>query len=57
MLYLASESELLQVEDNAVLTASLLKYTLILLLFVVLPIALMRLMVYKTIEVVRKDRR
>lgn len=39
------------------LAASLLKYSLILLLFVVLPIALMRLMVYKTIEVTRRDRR
>ncbi|MEJ2360989.1 MAG: hypothetical protein P8Z75_06120 [Gammaproteobacteria bacterium] len=39
------------------LAASLLKYSLILLLFVVLPIALMRLMVYKTIELTRRDRR
>jgi hypothetical protein len=36
------------------LSANLLKWTLVLLLFVVLPIALMRLMVYKTIEVPRK---
>lgn len=44
-------------EVNAMLTANLLKWTLVLLLFVVLPIALMRLMVYKTIEVTRKDQR
>ena len=37
------------------LSANLLKWTLILLLFVVLPIALMRLMVYKTIEIRRGD--
>ena len=36
------------------LSANLLKWTLVLLLFVVLPIALMRLMVYKTIAVQRK---
>lgn len=36
---------------------NLVKWTLVLLLFVVLPIALMRLMVYKTIEVTRKERR
>jgi hypothetical protein len=38
------------------LGANLLKWTLVLLLFVALPIALMRLMVYKTIEVKRQDR-
>lgn len=38
------------------LAANLLKWSLILLLFVVLPIALLRLMVYKTIEVKNKDR-
>lgn len=36
------------------LGATLLKWTLVLLLFVVLPIAFMRLMVYKTIEIQRK---
>lgn len=36
------------------LTAHLLKWTLVTLLFVVLPIALMRLMVYKTIETKRQ---
>ena len=36
------------------LTANLLKWTLVTLLFVVLPIALMRLMVYKTIETPRR---
>jgi hypothetical protein len=45
------------VEETTMLAASLLKYSLILLLFVVLPIALMRLMVYKTIELTRRDRR
>ena len=39
------------------LTANILKWTLVLLLFVALPIALMRLMVHKTIEVSHKDRR
>lgn len=37
------------------LTAHIVKWSLILLLFVALPIALLRLMVYKTIEVRRKD--
>lgn len=37
------------------LTAILLKWTLVLLLFVVLPIALMRFMVHRTIEVRHKD--
>jgi hypothetical protein len=36
------------------LTANLIKWTLVTLLFVVLPIALMRLLVYKTIEVQRR---
>ena len=36
------------------LTAHLLKWTLVTLLFVALPIALMRLMVYKTIETKRQ---
>ena len=39
------------------LVANLLKWTLVFLLFVALPIALMRLMVHRTIEVGRKDRR
>jgi hypothetical protein len=39
------------------LSANLLKWALVLLLFVALPIALMRLMVYKTIEVTRKEPR
>ena len=39
------------------LGATLLKWTLVLFLFVVLPIAFMRLMVYRTIEVTRKQRR
>jgi hypothetical protein len=39
------------------LSAALVKWTLVLVLFVVLPIALMRLMVYKTIEISHKDRR
>jgi hypothetical protein len=34
---------------------NLLKWTLVLLLFVALPIALMRLMVYKTIEIQRRS--
>ena len=36
------------------LGTNLLKWTLVLLLFVVLPIALIRLMVYKTIAIQRK---
>jgi len=39
------------------LTAHLLKSTLVFLLFVALPVALMRLMVRRTIEVRHKDRR
>jgi hypothetical protein len=39
------------------LGATLLKWILVLFLFVVLPIAFMRLMVYRTIEVTRKQRR
>lgn len=39
------------------LIAGMLKWMLVLLLFVALPIALMRLMVHKTIEVTRKDPR
>jgi len=39
------------------LTANLLKWTLVLLLFVALPIALVRLMVHRTIEVRRKPDR
>jgi hypothetical protein len=36
------------------LSINLLKWTLVLLLFVALPIALLRLLVYKTIEIQRK---
>jgi len=39
------------------MTATLLKWTLVFLLFVALPIALMRLMVHRTIEVRHRDRR
>lgn len=36
------------------LAANLLKWTLVLLLFVALPIALLRLLVHRTIEIPRK---
>ena len=39
------------------LVTTLLKGSLIVLLFIVLPIALLRLMVYKTIEACHKDHR
>lgn len=38
------------------LAANVLKYALALLLFVVLPIALVRFMVYKTIDIPRRNR-